>query len=313
LPTDARTSGSETPRRSLATGKRRRSLGRAAAPYFFISPFYFLYAAFMVVPIGAALYLSCTTWAGFGDPIWVGLENYRTLLDDDVFLASVKNTVIYVLISVGMVVPLALVIATALNVRGVRGRDLFRLIYFLPVVLSPIVITLVFGLAFDRQFGVINGVLHSVFGIAEIDWLGEPMLAKVVVAFLVIWRWTGFLTIFFLAGLQNIPRELYEAAAIDGAKALSQFRHVTLPMLRPVTVFVAVTVMVGSAQIFDEPYLLTRGGPGDATISVAMFIYREAFQRQSLGYAAAAGVLLFVAVFAVGRIITGVLGVGRER
>ena len=282
------------------------------APYLFISPFFLLYGAFMIVPIGAALYLSCTTWAGFGDPVWVGLDNYKRLLGDDVLFASVKNTLVYVFVSIGIVVPLALLVATALNARGLRGRDMFRLIYFLPVVLSPIVITLVFSLAFDRQFGVINGVLRSVFGVGQIDWLGDPLLAKLVVAFLVIWRWTGYLTIFFLAGLQNIPRELYEAASIDGAGATSQFRNVTLPMLRPVTVFVAVTVMVGSAQIFDEPYLLTRGGPENATISVAMFIYRAAFQYQELGYAAAAGVLMFFAVFALGRVMTAVLGVGRE-
>ncbi|WP_202880653.1 carbohydrate ABC transporter permease [Kribbella amoyensis] len=272
-----------------------------------------LYGLFLIVPVFVALYLSLTAWAGFGSPIWVGLRNYQDLIGDAVFFSSVMNTVLYVLISVFVVVPAALLLATALNARGLRGRDLFRLVYFTPVVLSPIVITLVFSLFFDREFGVLNAVLRATFGFGGVDWLGDPWWARVVVAFLIVWRWTGYLTIFFLAGLQNIPRELYEAASLDGAGPVRQFCNVTLPMLRPVTAFVAVTVMVGSAQIFDEPYLLTRGGPGDATISVAMFIYREAFMRQQLGYAAAAGVLMFVGVFAIGRLANAVLGIGRDR
>ena len=286
---------------------------RGLAPYLFISPFYLLYGAFLLVPIVVAGYLSLTEWAGFGSPVWVGLRNYQDLIGDPVFFSSVLNTVLYVLISVFVVVPTSLLIATALNMRGLKGRDLFRLVYFTPVVLSPIVVTLVFSLFFDRDFGVLNAILRSTLGVGGIDWLGDPWWARAVVGFLIIWRWTGYLTIFFLAGLQNIPREFYEAAQVDGAGAFRQFWNVTLPLLRPVTAFVAVTVMVGSAQIFDEPYLLTRGGPGDATRSVAMFIYQAAFMRQQLGYAAAAGVLLFAAVFVIGRLANGLLGIGRDQ
>lgn len=150
------------------------------------------------------------------------------------------------------------------------------------------------------------------FGFGGIDWLGSPGWARVTVVILVLWRWTGYLTIFFLAGLQNVPRELYEAAAIDGAGPVGRFRNVTVPCLRPVTAFVAVTVLVSTAQIFEEPFLLTQGGPGESTLSVAMFIFRAGFQRQQLGYAAAAGVLLFVAVFVLGRLAMHLLGVGRD-
>ncbi|MFC4006235.1 carbohydrate ABC transporter permease [Nonomuraea purpurea] len=283
------------------------------APYLFISPFYLLYALFLVVPIGIGGYLSLTEWAGLGTPLWVGLDNYAKLFGDESFLRAVVNTVLYVLFAVCVVVPAALLIATALNARGLRGRDLFRLTFFVPVVLSPIVIALVFTLIYDREFGLLNAALRGLFGWGGIDWLGEPSWAKVSVMFLVLWRWTGYLTIFFLAGLKNIPREFYEAAAIDGAGRLRTFSNVTVPMLRPVTAFVAVTVMVGTAQILEEPMLLTRGGPSEATLSVAMFIYREAFTRQQLGYAAAAGVVMFVIVFAIGRTANAVFGVGRER
>lgn len=283
------------------------------APYAFISPFYILSALFLVVPIGAAVYLSLTAWAGIGTPEFVGLGNYRKLFRDETFYASLTNTVIYVLVSVLVVVPLALLVAQALNTRGLRVRDLWRVTYFLPVVLSPIVIALVFGLLFDRQFGLVNSVLRAILGTGGIDWLGDPTWAKVSVSILIVWRWTGYLSIFFLAGLQAIPRELYEAAVIDGAGRLRMFANVTLPMLRPVTVFVALTSLIGAAQIFDEPFLLTSGGPGTATLSTAMFVYRSAFQRQQLGYACAAAVVLFAIIFLIGRVATAVSGLGRER
>ncbi|MFJ8955101.1 carbohydrate ABC transporter permease [Streptomyces sp. NPDC102381] len=285
---------------------------RALAPYVFISPFYLLYGLFLLVPVLVGLYLSCTEWAGLGTPHWVGLRNYQDLLGDHSFWTAVGNTSFYVVFTMCVVMPGALLIAQALNARGLRGRDLFRLTYFMPVVISPIVITLVFGLFFDNEFGLLNAVGKSVFGFGGIDWLGTPGWARVTVVILVLWRWTGYLTIFFLAGLQNVPRELYEAAAIDGAGPVSRFRNVTLPCLRPVTAFVAVTVLVSSVQIFEEPFLLTQGGPGESTLSVAQFIFRAGFQRQQLGYAAAAGVLLFVAVFALGQLAMRLLGVGRD-
>ncbi|MFI9842338.1 carbohydrate ABC transporter permease [Nonomuraea sp. NPDC051941] len=290
-----------------------RLRGPGAAPYVFVLPFYVLYGLFLVVPIGIGGYLSLTEWAGLGTPQWVGPANYERLLSDGSFRTAVGNTVIYVAFSVGVVVPVALLVAQALNTRGLKGRDFFRLTFFMPVVLSPIIIALVFTLLYDREYGLLNAALRGFFGWGGIDWLGEPSWAKVSVMLLVLWRWTGYLTIFFLAGLKNIPRDFYEAAEIDGAGRVRTFFSVTVPMLKPVTAFVAVTVLVGTAQILEEPMLLTKGGPGEATLSVAMFIYREAFTRQQLGYAAAAGVVMFLLVFVLGRAANAVYGVGRER
>ncbi len=309
-------SAATTPRPTTTSGDGRSWCDRHqrdAAPYVFISPFFLLYGLFLLVPILIGLYLSCTESAGLGTPHWVGLRNYGDLLTDGSFWTSIGNTAIYMVFTLCVVVPVALLIAQALNARGLRGRDLFRLTYFMPVVLSPIVISLVFGLIFDNQYGLMNGILQSLFGFGGVDWLTDPGWAKVVVVLLVLWRWTGYLTIFFLAGLQNVPRELYEAAEIDGAGPARRFISVTLPALRPVTAFVAVTVLVNTAQIFDEPFLLTQGGPGESTLSVAMFIYRAGFQRQELGYAATAGVVLFLGVFALGQIANRLLGVGRDR
>lgn len=301
------------------TSRRRPSRSRGAAqwrhwaaPYLFISPFFVLFIAFLLGPILIGAYLSFTQWAGFGSPEPVGLANYERLFGDSQFYLSLLNTVFFVLVSLLVIVPTALLVAQALHTRNLRGRDIFRVIYFTPIVLSPIVVVLVFQLFFDQNFGLINATLSAVFGLGGIDWLGDPWWARISVAILVAWRWTGYLVIFFLAGLNGVPRDLHEAAEIDGAGPVMRFRMITLPALKPVTAFVLVTSMVGTAQLFDEPYLLTQGGPNNATLTAALFIYRAGFQRQEIGYASAAGVVLFVVVFALGQIANRLLGVGRS-
>jgi ABC-type sugar transport system permease subunit len=158
----------------------------------------------------------------------------------------------------------------------------------------------------------LNAALRGAFGITPVNWLGEPAWARLAVVLVLIWRWTGYLVIYFLAGLQSVSQEQYEAAECDGAGALRKFWHVSLPGIRPVTAFVAIIVVIGSAQVFDEPFILTKGGPGEATVSVTQFIYRAAFERQEFGYAATAGFVLFLAVFATARILANLFAVGRE-
>jgi ABC-type sugar transport system permease subunit len=155
--------------------------------------------------------------------------------------------------------------------------------------------------------------LHALFGLPGVDWLGDPTIAKFAIGFVLLWRTVGYLTIFFLAALQNVPKELYEAAALDGAGRWRTFLTVTLPSIRPVAAFVVVTSFISAAQLFDEPYLLTKGGPGESTLSVAMFIFRAAFERQQFGYAAAAGVVLFAVVFVVSQALNRILGIGRDQ
>jgi multiple sugar transport system permease protein len=292
---------------------RAQSRQRRWAPYLFISPFFILFTCFMVVPIGAGVYLSLTRWAGLGSPDFIGLDNYTRLLGDQSFGASLANTAFYTAFALLVVLPASLLIAQALDARGLKLRDLFRLVYFLPVVLSPIIIALIFGLIFDGEYGLVNAVLEALFGFGGVSWLTDPWWARIVVVILVLWRWTGYLTIFFLAGMQAVPRELHEAAEVDGAGPVRRFFSITLPQLRPITAFIAVTMLVNTAQIFEEPFLLTQGGPGESTLSVSMFVYRAAFQRQELGYAAAAGVVMFVIVFALGRLASSAFGVGRTR
>ncbi|TDC15100.1 sugar ABC transporter permease [Streptomyces sp. 8K308] len=291
-----------------ATPARKR---RQLAPYAFIAPFYVLYGLFMVVPIGTAVYLSMTDWVGLGTPEFVGLRNFADLAGDTSFHKALGNSLVFVLVSLFIIVPAALLIAQALNTRGLRARDLFRVTFFLPMVISPIVIALVYSLVFDRQYGLLNSVLRALFGAGNTDWLGDPTMAKVSVSFVLLWRWVGYLTIFFLAALQAVPRERYEAAELDGAGVLRTFTSVTLPAIRPVTAFVVVTSFIGSAQLFDEPYLITGGGPGEETLTMAMFVYRAAFERQQFGYAAAAGLVLFVIVFGISQILNRLFSIGR--
>ncbi|MFI2104394.1 carbohydrate ABC transporter permease [Isoptericola sp. NPDC019693] len=299
------------PRSVRGTRRTAPSAATQRAPYLFIAPFYLLYVLFMIVPILAALYLSLTSWVGLGTPELVGLRNYAGLLTDSSFWTAAGNSGIYVLVSVVLVVPCALLVAQALNAKGLRARDLFRVTYFVPMVVSPIVVALIFSMLLDTEYGLVNSILHALFGLPGVDWLTDPSWAKASVSFVLLWRWVGYLTIFFLAGLQAVPRELYEAAELDGAGAVRKFTTVTLPAIKPVTAFVVVTSFISAAQLFDEPYLLTRGGPGEATLSVAMFIYRAAFERQQFGYAAAAGVVLFVIVFAVSQLLNRALQIGR--
>jgi ABC-type sugar transport system permease subunit len=271
-----------------------------------------LYVLFMIIPILAALYLSLTEWVGLGTPSFIGLTNYANLAADSSFATALGNSLVYTLVAVLVVVPCALLVAQALNTKGLRFRDMFRVAFFVPMVLSPIVIALIYSLIFDRDYGLLNSSLNALFGLPHIDWLGDPTLAKGAIGFVLLWRTVGYLTIFFLAALQNVPAEQYEAAALDGAGRIRTFFAVTVPGIKPISAFVIVTSFIGAAQLFDEPYLLTKGGPGESTISIAMFIYRAAFERQQFGYAAAAGVVLFVIVFAVSQGLNRLLGIGRD-
>jgi multiple sugar transport system permease protein len=284
---------------------------RHVAPYIFISPFYILFVLFLAGPAVFAFLLSFTAWNGVDVIRAVGLANYASLLTDGSFGLSIANTLWYMFSSLFLVCPLALVLALVLNSGLVRGKWLFRTMYFIPAVTSVVAIAIMFLLLYDKDYGLINAGLQAV-GLPTVDWLGDPTMAKIAVIGLIIWRWTGFIMIYFLAGLQAIPREMHEAAWVDGANRWQSFLHVTIPLLRPVILFVAVIVLIGSAQVFEEPYILTRGGPADATLSIVEYLYRQGFEYLQLGYASAIGVALFVAIFALSLLQMRFLGAFRE-
>jgi ABC-type sugar transport system permease subunit len=297
--------------RSLGAWWRRHE--RRLAPYLFVAPFFVLFAVFMAYPVANALWLSLHEWTGLGAMEWVGWDNYGEVLRDASFHHAAANTAWYAAASLFVICPLALLLALALNSRRVAAKDLLRTGYFIPVVLSPVVIALMFTIIFDQEFGLMNAGLRGLLGIRPINWLGSPEWARLVIIIILVWRWTGYIMIYFLAGLQNIPRELYEAAQLDGAGSWRLFWNITLPLLRPVTAFVAVVVLIGASQIFEEPYILTNGGPGEATLSIANYVQREGFERLNFGYAATASFILFAFVFLVTQVQIRFFGIGREQ
>lgn len=283
---------------SLSAPKRRRWRLRQDeyAPYVFILPFYILFAVFFLFPTGYALGLSLYRWRALSEPVYFGTRNFVRLYQDRVFWQAVRNTVFYASASLFIVAPLALLEAVALNSKKLRFRTFWRVIYFAPIVTSTVAISLVFRLLYNHEYGLINGVLKTL-GLEPVDWLRNRDMAKFAVMGVVLWRWTGYLAIYFLAGLQSISEELMEAAAIDGANAIQRFFHITLPMLRPVILFVSIIVLIGSIQIFDDPQILTLGGPANASLSVVQYLYTRGIQRLEYGYASSVGAFLFVVIF----------------
>lgn len=271
------------------------------APYLFISPFYLLFLAFVAFPLVASVWISLFDTLGLQSRIFVGLGNYADLARDPLFWKSLWNTVYLTVGTLILQLPLALLLAVVLNGAAVRGKVFFRFAFFSPVLVAGVFIAIVFGLVFNHEYGMLNTVLASLgMDTTDLKWLQREELVIPALILTGVWRWTGYNMIYFLAGLQAIRQELYEAAALDGAGPWQSFVHVTWPGLRPVTLFVGVMSVLGSLQIFDLPYILLRGaGPNDAGLTTVMYLYRMGFQYMRLGYAAAIGWALFLIIFLV--------------
>ena len=269
----------------------RPSRGRSVAPYLFLLPFFLIYLVFLIYPVLAAFRLSFYESSGFGGDTFAGLANYTRLLQDGRYLEALKNTTIYALASVFILSPLALLVAVAIRsfiVPTAAFKSFYRIIFFLPFITSFVVIALMFNLVFSSEYGLLNNAL-SALGLPTLDWLRDERVALLAVIMVAIWTYLGINALYFLAGLQNIPEEVMEAAAIDGATRLQTFWRVTLPLLRPVILFVVVQATIFSYQIFEIPFLLTGGGPSDATLTLAIYLYEVGFREFDRGYAAAIG------------------------
>ncbi|MGD2051903.1 MAG: sugar ABC transporter permease [Acidimicrobiia bacterium] len=276
---------------------------RTAAPYGFVAPAFFLLFVFGILPIIVAAVVSLTDLdiAGLANPehiSFIGLENYRRLLADSEFWRSLRITALFIVFGVPCIIGISLTIALGLNVSGSRFFRALRTFYFLPAITAIVAISLVWGFMYNTQFGLLNYLLTSV-GLSPVNWLSDPQMAKVSVAVVAIWRATGLNTIIFLAALQSIPKDYYEAAAIDGATGWASFRWITFPLLRFALLFVTVTTLIAWLQFFDEPFVLTDGGPVGATTSISLFIYKEGFSLNRFGYASAGTIVLFVIIVSV--------------
>ena len=228
---------------------------------------------------------------------FVGLANYLDLLRDPLFWTALKNTLFFVLVGGPLSVGTSLGAALLMNARGLRFKGFFRTAYFAPVVTTLVAVAVVWRFLLHGRYGLVNYGL-ALAGIDPINWLGDPTWAMPSLILLAIWKNFGYNMIIFIAGLQGIPRYLYEAAEVDGAGRWQQFRHITLPMLAPTFLFVGIITMIGYFQLFAEPYVMTDGGPLNATLSIVLLMYREGFKWWNMGYAAAVAFILFAIIFA---------------
>ena len=261
------------------------------APYLFLLPFFLIYLVFLIYPVLAAFRLSFYESSGFGGDTFTGLANYTRLVQDSRYLEALKNTTLYALASVFILSPLALLVAVAIRsfvVPTAAFKSFYRIIFFLPFITAFVVIALMFNLVFNNEYGLLNNALTAI-GLPSLDWLRDERVALIAIIIVAIWTYIGINALYFLAGLQNIPEEVLEASAVDGATRFQTFWRVTLPLLRPVILFVVVQATIFSYQIFEIPFLLTQGGPSDATLTLAIYLYEVGFREFDRGYAAAIG------------------------
>lgn len=270
--------------------------------FWFLAPALSLIFVFFFLPIAASLLLSFTDFdiyaLGRLDRLrFAGLDNYVRLSRDPLFWTALKNTLYFVAVGGPLSVAVSLGSALLVNHRLTRFKGLFRTLLFLPVVTTLVAVAVVWRYLYHPRYGFLNYLL-GLAGLGPVDWLGDPNFAMPALILMAVWKNFGFNMIVFIAGLQSIPERLYEAAAIDGAGPWRQFRWITLPLLAPTFLFVTVTTLIGSFQLFAEPYVMTQGGPADSTLSLSLLMYQEGFRWWNLGYAAAVAFVLFVIVLA---------------
>jgi multiple sugar transport system permease protein len=275
-----------------------RQVARAA--WLFLAPALFLIGFFFFLPAAAALLLSLTDFdiyalADADNARVVGFSNYARLIDHPLFWTSLKNTFYFALGCGPLTVLVALIAALLVNAPLARFRTFFRTAYFVPFVTTLVAVAIVWRYLYHAEYGLLNYALGAV-GIQPVNWLGDPTWAMPAIILMAVWKNFGYYMLIFIAGLQAIPRELYEAAELDGAGAWKRFVHVTVPQLGPSLVFVGVVVMIGYFQLFAEPYVMTQGGPLRSTTSLVLLMYEEGFRWWRMGFAAAIAFVLFIII-----------------
>lgn len=273
----------------------------AKVPWLFLAPALILLLVFMVIPVVASFAISLTdfnirtlaNWS-YARPVW--FANYAKLFQDELFWKALKNTLYFVSVGVPSGILLSLFLALLMNSPLTRAKGAFRIGYYLPSITETVAIAVVWRWLLNPRYGILKWGL-DLLGIACPNWLGDPRWAMPAIIMMAVWKGLGHNILIFLAGLQGIPGTYYEAAQIDGANGFQQFRHITVPLLAPTTFFVAVMTLIGYLQLFAEPYVLTDGGPLDATLSIVLYMYRQGFKFFELGYASAMAYVLFAMIF----------------
>ena len=266
--------------------------------YLFVAPFFVLFAVFGLYPLVFSLALSFVRWDGLTEMKWVGPGNFAVMFDDELLRSALWNTLVIGLLYIPAMLTMAFLLAMALNTSWLRARAFFRASIFVPCVTPMVVIAIVFSLIFSSERGLLNYLLHFAH-LGPVPWLIDVHWSKPSVALLVLWRWTGYNMVLMLAGLQGIEPDYYEAAAVDGAGKLRQAWHVTLPMMRPTILFCLILSLIGTVYMFDEPFVLTAGGPGVSSTSFGLYLFQVSFRDFRFGYASCIAYTVAIGVLIV--------------
>jgi multiple sugar transport system permease protein len=283
--------------------ERRGSRREAAAAWLLLGPGLAIIGVTFLLPVLAGLLLSLTDFdiyavADSANVRLIGARNYAELFDSPLFWKALRNTLVFALVGGPLSIAASLGAALLVNTRLARFKGVFRTVYFAPVVTTLVAVAVVWRHIYHPEFGLLATAFRAV-GLPAIDWMGDPRFALPAIILMAVWKNFGYNMVIFVAGLQAIPAHLYEAARLDGASAWQQFLHVTVPMLRPTSVFVGTVTIIGYLQLFAEPYVMTRGGgPVNATLSVVLLMYKEGFRWWNMGFAAAVAFVLFAVILA---------------
>ncbi|MFC0471773.1 carbohydrate ABC transporter permease [Halalkalibacter kiskunsagensis] len=261
--------------------------------YVLLLPFLLIYTIFTLFPVAQGFVVSFYDWQILGDKTFVGLKNYIKVFNDPVFYSSMSHTLLFVLLSTPILILVGFILALIVH-QPIRGQVVFRLIFFLPMVLAVSVVASVWKAVLSGYTGLVNFLLGLLGMPSEILWLGEPVLAWVSIIVITVWWTAGFNMVLYLAGLQDIPDELYEASKIDGATAWQRLRFITIPMLKGITLLVTFLQIVASFKIFSQVYLVTQGGPAGSTRTIIQYVYEEGFQKYAFGTASAMSYIFFI-------------------
>ncbi len=270
-----------------------------AAPYVFVLPFVLTFLIFFAYPIVDTIIMSFQKVSGGGNE-WVGLKNYQTLMNP-VFYKALKNSILYMILSCALMIPIPMILATMLNSKAMKAKGFFRSIMFIPALTSVVVAGVIFRLMFGELEGSFMNQVISFFGMEPMVWLRRTVPVWIALLLLCMWRWTGVNMMYYLSGLQQIPEDLYESADIDGASSLQKFRYITLPLLKPTTVYVLTISIFGGMAMFTESYLLFNGNnsPNNVGLTVVGYLYRMGLTQNNIGLGSAIGVVLLIIVLII--------------
>ncbi|MFC7680955.1 carbohydrate ABC transporter permease [Paenibacillus sp. GCM10028914] len=270
------------------------------APYIYISPYFILFFIFSLYPILYSIYISLTDWNGSGEKLFIGFDNYVQLFSDNDFWLSLWNSTLIFLMYVPLMLFVGLILASMLNSNWMVGKGFFRMALFVPNFVSVVAVSFVFILLLNTQDGLINNVLRNI-GLIDnpIPWLESPWWARFSVAMMVLYRWLGYNMLLLLTGLQNISKDLYEAAYVDGATKIKSFFYITIPLVKKMLLFCTVLSTIGTFSLFTEPFILTQGGPLNSTLTPVLMLYRESFQNFNFGYASSIAVCFFILMMVI--------------